>query len=113
MPATDYQDLKQWCDVRQHIETNVLYKNIQTQHLSLRWARSEHHVKSATGEMIVGFEVLGEPFKVDRIKALEASAEVIFEQTKYAQDLATLPADFKTFVYEMKDWLQKLKTKID
>lgn len=113
MSATDFSDMKQWWDVRQHMEADVLYKNIQTQHLSLRWARAEHHLKSATGEMIVGFEVIGEPLKVDRIHALEVSADVIKEQTQYAQDLASLPPEFKTFVYEMKDWLEKLKTRID
>lgn len=111
--ATEFQDLKNWFEKNPHIEANVLYKNIQTQNVGLRWARAEDHAKSATGEMIVGFEVLGEPLKVDRIKALEVSSEVIAEQTQYARDLAQLPAEFKTFVYEMKDWLEKLKTKID
>lgn len=113
MSVMDYQDLKKLCEVVGHIDTNILYKNIQTQRVSLRWARAESHAKSATGEMIVGFEVLGEPLKVDRIKALEVSSEVIAEQTKYAQELGTLPAEFKTFVYEMKDWLEKLKSKVD
>lgn len=113
IPGSDYQDFKQWYDSNPHMEADVLFKNIQTQHVALRWARSENHSKSVTGEMIVGFEVLGEPLKVERIKALEASAEVIASQTEYATNLAQLPAEFKTFVYEMKDWLEKLKSRID
>ncbi len=111
--STDYQDLKKWFETHPHIDCHILYKNIQTQSLSLRWARSEDHIKSVTGEMIVGFEIVGEPLKVDRIQALEVSSEVIAEQTRYAHDLAQLPAEFKTFVYEMKDWLERLKTRID
>ena len=111
--ATDFPDLKAYFEKNHHAETDILFKNTQTQHLALRWARAENHSKSVTGEMIVGFEVLGEPLKVERIKALEVSAEVIKEQTTYAQELSQLPAEFKTFVYEMKDWLEKLKAKID
>lgn len=113
VPGADYQDFKQWYDKNPHMEADVFFKNIQTQHVALRWARSENHSKSVTGEMIVGFEVLGEPLKVERIKALEASAEVIASQTEYATNLSQLPAEFKTFVYEMKDWLEKLKSRID
>lgn len=113
VPGADYQDFQQWYNQHSHMEADVFFKNIQTQHVALRWARSENHSKSVTGEMIVGFEVLGEPLKVERIKALEASAEVIASQTEYATNLAQLPAEFKTFVYEMKDWLEKLKSRID
>lgn len=111
--ANDYQDLKKWFETNSHIDANVLYKNIQTQNISLRWARAEEHTKSVLGEMIIGFEVLGEPLKVERIKALEVSSEVISEQSRYAHELSQLPAEFKTFVYEMRDWLEKLKSKID
>ncbi|WII72946.1 class I SAM-dependent methyltransferase [Bdellovibrio sp. 22V] len=111
--ATDYQDLQKWFEKHPHLEGSLLYKNIQTQSIALRWARAENHTKSVTGEMIIGFEILGEPLKVERIKALEVSSEVITEQTRYAQELAQLPAEFKTFVYEMKDWLEKLKARID
>lgn len=111
--APDFNELEKWFSKNQHIEANVLYKNIQTQQVSLRWARITNHTKSVTGEMIVGFEILGEPLKIERIKALEVSSEVIADQTRYAQELGQLPAEFKTFVYEMKDWLEKLKTKID
>lgn len=111
--SSDFPDLKAYFEKHQHAETDVIYKNTQTQHIALRWARAENHMKSVTGEMIVGFEVLGEPLKVERIKALEVSGEVIKEQSSYAHELAQLPAEFKTFVYEMKDWLEKLKAKID
>lgn len=111
--AFDYPTLKSHFEKVQHMEANVIFKNIQTQNINLRWVRSENHQKSVTNEMIVGFEVVGEPFKMDRIKALELSAEVIKEQTDYATHLAQLPAEFKTFVYEMKDWLERLKSKID
>ncbi|UOF01147.1 class I SAM-dependent methyltransferase [Bdellovibrio reynosensis] len=109
----EFTELKNWFDKNNHVEANVLYKDIQTQHVALRWARAVEHTKSVTGEMIVGFEVLGEPLKIERIKALEVSAQVINDQTKYAMDLGMLPAEFKTFVYEMKDWLEKLKNRID
>jgi hypothetical protein len=72
--ATDFPDLKAYFEKNHHAETDILFKNTQTQHLALRWARAENHSKSVTGEMIVGFEVLGEPLKVERIKALEVSA---------------------------------------
>ncbi|MDG0815663.1 class I SAM-dependent methyltransferase [Bdellovibrio svalbardensis] len=111
--ATDFPNMQDHFAKNPNMEADVLFKNILTQNLSLRWARAEKHSKSVTGEMIVGFEVIGEPFKMDRIKALEVSAEVIKEQTLYAQNLAQLPAEFKTFVYEMKDWLEKLKGHID
>lgn len=111
--AQDFAELDSWFTKHHHIEANILYKNIQTQQVSLRWARAENHTKSVTGEMIVGFEALGEPLKIERIKALEVSSDVISEQTRYAQELAKLPAEFKTFVYEMKDWLEKLKARVD
>ena len=111
--ATDFPAMKEKFEKNPNMEADVLFKNVQTQHLSLRWARYENHGKSVTGEMVVGFEVIGEPFKMDRIKALDVSAEVIKVQTEYAQHLAALPAEFKTFVYEMKDWLEKLKSQID
>lgn len=95
------------------MEADFIYKNTQTQHLSLRWARFENHSKSVTGEMIIGFEILGEPLKMERIKALEVSGEIIGKQIRYAQDVKKIPMAFKTFVYELKDWLEKLKTNID
>lgn len=111
--AQDYQELRSWFEKNPHIEANILFKSIQTQKVSLRWAREESHSKSVTGEMIVGFEALGEPLNIKRLKALDASSEIISDQTRYAQELAQLPAEFKTFVYEMKDWLEKLKARVD
>lgn len=111
--AHHYQDLKNFFERNPEQEAAVLFRNIQTQTISVRWARSEEHNRSVTGEMVVGFEFLGEPLKVDRLKALELSMNVVHEQSKYAGELAKLPAEFKTFVYEMRDWLEKLKTHID
>lgn len=108
-----HEMLKNASKVSSVFDADFIYKNIQTQHLSLRYARAESNAKSVTGEMIIGFEVVGEPLKMERIKALECSAEVVAKQIKYAVDAKRIPMAFKTFVYELKDWLEKLKANID
>ncbi len=94
------------------IKVDIFYKDIQTQTISIRFARAEEYIRSVIGEQVVGFEIIGEPLKVERLKALEATSNVIEKQTKYSIELNTIPSEFKNFVYEMKDWLEKLKIEI-
>ncbi len=110
---SDFEVLNRLTELNPVIEVDFVYKNIQTQQLSLKRMRTETHSKSVTDEMIVGFECTGEPLKLERIKAIEISSEVIQKQVKYVTDAYKIPTGFKMFVYELKDWLEKLKLNFD
>lgn len=90
----------------------VFYDGTETQKISLRFAREESHPTSTAGELVWAFETEGEPFKVERLKALDLAADIIAKQQSYAAGLAQVPLAFKKMVYEMKDWLHQLKDSI-
>ncbi|MNJ99788.1 hypothetical protein D3C87_175690 [compost metagenome] len=108
-----YEAVKRHAYLNPGFEVDLIFNQVRTQTLSLRWVHSQSDATSVTGEMVIGFEVVGEPLQTERIKALESSAEVIEKQIKYTAETQRIPAPFKTFVYELKDWLEKLKANID
>jgi hypothetical protein len=94
-------------------QAKVFYDGTETQTLSLRFVRENSHVTSVSNEVVWAFEAIGEPFKMDRLDALERSSEIIRKQQAYATRISTVPLAFKKLIYELKDWFQKLKESVD
>ncbi|QLY26459.1 class I SAM-dependent methyltransferase [Bdellovibrio sp. KM01] len=110
---TDYAAFRAAFGIHNHPEAALTYKDIKTQNIKLRWVRNEPYALSPFSQMLVAFEVMEEPLQIERIQALQATTTVIEKQTEYAVALSQLPAEFKNYVYEMKDWLEKLKAQVD
>jgi hypothetical protein len=110
---TTFEELTRFTNTQSVFHADFIFKNVLTQNVAFRLARTESHSKSVIGEMIVGLECVGEPLRLERIKAIEVSSEVIQKQIKYVTDSHRIPTEFKMFVYELKDWLEKLKINID
>jgi SAM-dependent methyltransferase len=91
----------------------MVYNDVQTQLLHLHLVREHVHPQSAFGDLVFGFEVVGDLLHVDRLLALEATHEMLAEQNAIAQVTAMIPNEFKLLVYEMREWLTSLKHKID
>ncbi|MEK6774039.1 MAG: class I SAM-dependent methyltransferase [Bdellovibrionota bacterium] len=111
--SKDFIEMKSVLENSEPLELPLIFAETQTQILSLRPVRIEKHPQSIFEDKIVAFEVIGETLNVDRIKALEASIEVIELQKGFEKKLVEIPANFRLLVYEMKDWLIFLKTKIE
>lgn len=105
--------LKQIMEGMDKTQIPLIYNDVQTQVLHLRLAREHVHPQSAFGDLVFGFEVVGDLLQVDRLQALEATHEMLAEQNALAQVSASIPNDFKLLVYEMREWLSSLKKKID
>jgi SAM-dependent methyltransferase len=95
-----------------NLDTQLIYQNALIQTVDLNWLRSKTVSSTETGDLVLEFKVAVEPIKIERIKAMGISMQVIADQAKYARELAQLPAEFKNMVYELKDWLTQLKEKI-
>lgn len=91
----------------------VIYEGTETQTLHLRKVREESLPASVQNEMIWGFETVGEPFKVDRIKVLEVVTGVLQKQNAYSAKIERLPAEYRHIVFQVRDWFHKLKEAID
>lgn len=84
-----------------------------TQDLSLRWVRYEKKSVDDTSYFLVGLEVTGEPLNTSALEASANAKNILDTQMNYTANLNKLPAGFKAFVYEMKDWLTNLKSLVD
>ena len=113
VPESEYPAFRAAFGIHNFPEASLAFKGIKTQNIKLRWVRNEVYTKSETPMMLVGFEVMEAPLEVERIQALQATTDVIQKQTEYAMALAQLPAELKNYVYELKDWLEKLKVQVD
>ncbi len=94
------------------IEAILIYNNFEIQKLQLKFAREEKSEQSAE-ETTIGFTVVGESLKMERIKALQATACIFDKQKSYFEKFSKVPFAFKTLIYEMKEWLVQLKIEID
>lgn len=95
------------------VAAKVFFDGTETQNLQVRKVRDEAHPTGATGEMIWALEVVGEPFKTDRIKVLETTTAILRKQNEYTAKLQRLPESYRQFVFQMRDWFEKLKAEVD
>lgn len=109
----DYVAIKPRLESSKLIQGSFIFGDILTQTLDLRAVRTENHPQSVFDEKVVAFEVVSEALNVDRIKALEMGGSIIEQQQKFEQLTVAIPENFRLLVYEMKEWLVNLKTKID
>lgn len=59
-----------------------------------------------------GFQILGEPLNIDRLRAIIAAEHIIKRMNIHLGSYAEVPIPFKMTVYEIKNWLQTLKHNI-
>lgn len=97
----------------EYCKARVLFEGTETQTVHLRKVREETHPTSLNNEKIWGFETVGEPFNVDRIKILEMTTSILQKQNEYAAKIQRLPEAYRQIVFQMKDWFQKLKEQVD
>ncbi len=95
-----------------NLDAQLYYMDTQAQKLSLKFLEVKETTESDRN-VLLKFEILGEPLKVERIKALNLSAGIVADQLQYGSNLAQLPLAFKSYVYELRDCLLRLKSQID
>jgi SAM-dependent methyltransferase len=91
----------------------IIFNELEVQTVHLRLARVERHPHSVFNERVFGFESVDEAIAVNAIKALELSDEVLAFSKSEAARSATIPAKFKLMVFEMKEFLIHLRSKIE
>lgn len=91
----------------------IEFKGIFMQAISAKWAREEKTKIGDKDALIIGLETIGETINTASFTAVDISLKTVQDQTQYTEMLATLPPLFKAFVYEMKDWLEELKNKVN
>ncbi|UYL07465.1 class I SAM-dependent methyltransferase [Bdellovibrio sp. SKB1291214] len=90
------------------------FNGFKSQDIKLRWIDDEtFDSDSGQQKLLTVFEVVGEPIQIQKIQTLQATTTIIQNQTEYAMALAELPAELKSIVYEMRDWLGKMKAQVD
>lgn len=95
------------------VTAKVIFDGTETQTLHIRKVREEAHPTSSTDEVIWAMETVGEPFKVERIKVLETTTAILHKQNEYTAKIQRLPESYRQFVYQMRDWFEKLKVQVD
>jgi extracellular factor (EF) 3-hydroxypalmitic acid methyl ester biosynthesis protein len=96
-------------DIPNELECPLIIENVDMGILKLKKAR----VEESEGSLNVGYEIIGEPFDVSRITAVESVLNVISISTKYQNETSRIPDLFARKVYEVKDWLEDLQIQIN
>jgi extracellular factor (EF) 3-hydroxypalmitic acid methyl ester biosynthesis protein len=93
-------------------DATLFFLDSQIQEIILKFVGIKEVIEGRSGSLF-DFEVMGEAVHLADILTLKQSTEALDQQTQYAQDLAQIPAPFKSFVFELRNWLINLKTHID
>lgn len=91
-------------------DVEIYYKNILINIVHLRVVRKEPF---SSNQFKYACEILGEPVDIEKIKAIKLSNSIIHKHQNFIAQFASLPEEFKRIVYEMKDWLETLKTSVN
>jgi extracellular factor (EF) 3-hydroxypalmitic acid methyl ester biosynthesis protein len=93
--------------------STLSFNDTEFQSVKLKIARIEKHPHSTFDDYIVGFESVGDSVAVDCIKALELTEEMIINTNQALVQTAQIPNEFKLLVFEMQEFLNQLKCKIE
>ena len=91
------------------IDANLVVDDVELGPVKLKSARQEVDLG---GHQLVAFEVIGEPVSVDRVLAIRDSTGLIKDQEHYHSTTKRIPDAFARKVYEIKDWLEELQSRI-
>ncbi|WP_455202106.1 hypothetical protein, partial [Kaarinaea lacus] len=86
------------------------YADIKVVNLDLHEKRCDRLV---SGEYRIAYEISGEPLDFDRLDGIKAAHQLVQQHKKYVEASTELPDRIKARVYEIKDWLEQLKSKIN
>lgn len=97
-------------NVNSNEEVEIYFKNILISIIRIKVIRKEAF---ADGQTKYACEVLGEPVDIEKIKAIKTSNSIIEKHKNFISSYQNLPEEFRRIVYEMKDWLETLKTHVN
>lgn len=86
------------------------YADINVVNLDLHEKRCD---RLGNGEYRIAYEISGEPLDFDRLDGIQAAHALVQQHKQYVQSSTELPDRIKARVYEIKDWLEELKSKIN
>ena len=89
---------------------SIFFNDIEVSITHVQKVRSE---SIQDGQTLIGYEVLGEPIAVDLIEIIRDIDELTSKQLKRIDSEQKIPEAFRRQVYELKDWLEELKTGVD
>lgn len=110
---TDEKNARELSKFMESSVTNLfklVYKNVETQTVALKPIRIH---KISENKFEIGFETLGEPFKVERCKAISEAFGIIHNQEKVMEVSSKIPEKFRMAVYDLKNWFLNLKNQVD
>lgn len=93
------------------LECPFIVENVELGILKLRQARVQKSFDNTRD--LIGFEIVGEPFDISRINAVEDARKIIESSTKYQEATRRIPDSFARKVYEIKDWLEELQGEVN
>lgn len=91
-------------------DISFIYNDVEIAHLDLLKSRVEIQ---PDGDVIVAFEIINDPINLDKLEAVNAANQVIQRQQHYVKSAENIPAEIKSQVYEVKDWLEHLMAEIN
>lgn len=113
LSAKDSSHLNDLYRIDEVLVAKFFYEGQEIQTLHLRKVREELRKSSTSGEVLWGFESIGEPFKIERIQIMGRTNELIQKQNDYSLKVLRLPAAFREVIFQMTDWLHLLKESVD
>jgi len=70
-------------------------------------------LKVVRSEPCTAFEIVGDPLNTDEIQGIEQGYRIIREHKTTKVKYSSVPNEFKVLVYDLKEFLQNLKTSLD
>lgn len=98
-------------DEKTYSEVKLVFEGYEIQQLRLKLVRLGE--EQPEGQKILGFEVIGDPLKVEYILGLDMVTSVIEDQDKLNDDFERIPSTFAALVYKTKDWLENLSSTVN
>ena len=92
------------------LDISFIYNDVEIAHLDLLKSRIEIQ---PGGDIIVAYEIINDPINLNKLEAVNAANQVIQLQQHYVESANNIPAEIKSQVYEIKDWLELLMAEIN
>lgn len=96
--------------ISKDFEGTFVLQNTEISSLNLRIARIEPLGDDSNK---LALEVVGEPLNIDSILAVRLGNKVVQQQREDVKKYSVVPIEFKQVTFEIKDFLESLKTKVE
>ena len=87
-----------------------IFNDVNIVNLNLQKIRTEYQTDD---KKIIAFEIISDPIDLDKLTAVNAANSVIQLQQVFSESTSHIPAEVKSQVYEIVDWLEHLMAEVN